>query len=80
MKAVVRKWGNSASVRIPAALLAAAKLSLDDAVDIRAEDGRIIIEPVQDHAWDLDALLGAITDENLHEPTEFGPPQGEEVW
>jgi len=33
MKAVVKKWGNSASVRIPAAVLQAAKLRLDDSVD-----------------------------------------------
>ena len=46
MKAVVKKWGNSASVRIPAAVLQAAKLRLDDSVDVREESGRIVIEPV----------------------------------
>jgi len=46
MKAVVKKWGNSASVRIPATVLQAAKLRLDDSVDVREESGRIVIEPV----------------------------------
>ncbi|MFD1489660.1 AbrB/MazE/SpoVT family DNA-binding domain-containing protein [Ancylobacter vacuolatus] len=36
MRAVVKKWGNSASVRIPAAMLAEAGLSLDQPVDIRS--------------------------------------------
>jgi len=42
---VVKKWGNSASVRIPAAIMEAAHLDLDDAVDVREESGRIVIEP-----------------------------------
>ena len=49
MRAVVKKWGNSASVRIPLAVLQAAHLDLDDPVDVREESGRIVIviEPVR---------------------------------
>jgi antitoxin MazE len=47
MRVTVKKWGNSASVRIPAAIMEAARLSLDDAVDVREEGGRIVIEPVR---------------------------------
>ena len=39
MRTVVRKWGNSASVRIPAAIMEAAHLQLDMPVDIREEGG-----------------------------------------
>ena len=35
MKVIVKKWGNRAAVRIPAPVLAAAALSLDQAVDAR---------------------------------------------
>ena len=45
MQLTVKKWGNSAAVRIPAAIMEAAHLKLDAAVDVREEDGRIIIEP-----------------------------------
>jgi antitoxin MazE len=45
MKVVVKKWGNSASVRIAATVMAAVALSVDQAVDVRAEAGRIVIEP-----------------------------------
>src|SRR5437773_369902 len=41
MRTVVRKWGNSASVRIPAAVMQAAHLDLDEAVDVREEPGRL---------------------------------------
>jgi antitoxin MazE len=47
MRAVVKKWGNSASVRIPAAILQAAHLELDEPVGVREESGRIVIEPLR---------------------------------
>jgi antitoxin MazE len=78
MQVLVKKWGNSASVRIPAAVMEAAKLTLDQAVDIREEAGRVIIEPIQPQAFDLADLLAGITDENLHEEVDFGPPVGRE--
>ena len=80
MKAVVKKWGNSASVRIPASVMAAACLSLDQAVDVREEAGRIVIEPIRDEAFDIGDLVAGITDANRHEPVDFGAPVGREVW
>ena len=79
MRAIVKKWGNSASVRIPAALMDAAKLELDDAVEVREEGGRIIIEPVRQKRYDLAKLLAGITPRNLHAETDFGPPVGKEI-
>jgi antitoxin MazE len=80
MRAVVKKWGNSASVRIPAAVMQAAKLELNDAVDVREESGRIVIEPVRLREYDLDVLLKQITRKNLHEEVAFGGPAGNEAW
>ena len=37
MEGVVKKWGNSAAVRIPASVLDAARLELDQSVDMREE-------------------------------------------
>jgi antitoxin MazE len=80
MRTVVRKWGNSASVRIPAAVMEAARLDLDDPVDVREESGRIIIEPERRKEYDLDELVRAITSGNLHEEVDWGGPVGKEVW
>ena len=80
MKVVVRKWGNSAAVRIPASVMAAAALSLNQTVEVREEAGRIIIEPVHDETYRLDDLVNAITDENRHAAVETGSPRGREVW
>ena len=79
MKSMIKKWGNSASVRIPAVVMEAARLSLDDAVDVREEGGRIVIEPVRQREYDLDELLADITPENLHAEVIFGPAVGKET-
>lgn len=65
MKVKVRKWGNSAAVRIPAAMMQATHLDPDQVVDMREEAGRIVIEPVRQTAYDLGELLKGITAKNL---------------
>jgi antitoxin MazE len=57
MKATVKKWGNSAAVRIPHKILEAVSFSLEEEVQIREDNGRIIIEPVQPAKYDLQNLL-----------------------
>ncbi len=79
MQIKIRKWGNSASVRIPAPLMRAARLELNTTVDIREEEGRIVIEPVHEPNHDLDELISAITPDNLHEEAEFGGAVGKEA-
>jgi antitoxin MazE len=66
MRVTVRKWGNGASVRIPAAIVDAAELRLGQTVDIREDRGQIIIEPVRRTRFDIDMLIAGITDENRH--------------
>ncbi|OGQ88136.1 MAG: PbsX family transcriptional regulator [Deltaproteobacteria bacterium RIFOXYD12_FULL_56_24] len=75
---LVKKWGNSPAVRIPAAVMESAHLFLNQSVQVRADHGRVIIEPVAPD-YDLDALLSGITPENRHSETDFGAPQGQEV-
>jgi antitoxin MazE len=79
MKVIVKKWGNSASVRIPASVMAAANISLDQPVEVREEHGRVIIDPIRPPAYDIASLIAAITDENRHEEIDFGPAMGEEI-
>ncbi|MCW6529679.1 MULTISPECIES: AbrB/MazE/SpoVT family DNA-binding domain-containing protein [Sphingomonas] len=80
MRAQVKKWGNSASVRIPASVMAAAALRIDQAVDVREEDGRIVIEPLPEQAYDLDELLADMSADTFPDDTDFGEPAGKEIW
>jgi antitoxin MazE len=79
MEAIIKKWGNSAAVRIPAAVLAAANLALGQTVEVRAENGQVIIEPVANWNFDIDKLLADITPENVHVPVDFDQPIGREM-
>lgn len=80
MRVQVKKWGNSASVRIPASVMAAASLRIDQAVDVREEGGRIIVEPVTTPSYDLDELLAKMTPDTFPEEVDFGRPVGGEAW
>lgn len=80
MQGVVKKWGNSAAVRIPASVLEAAQVRLDQPIDVREEAGRIVIEPLRPMSYDLASLVAGITDENRHEPVCTGAAVGREVW
>jgi len=80
MECMVKKWGNSAAIRIPAAVLAEAGMDLDQAVGVREERGRIIIEPARRNVFSIDRLVKASRKDNLHEPVDMGPPVGRETW
>ena len=80
MRVQVKKWGNSASVRIPASVMAAAALKIDQPVDVHEEDGRVIIEPLVAPNYDLDALLGRMTPDTFPEEIDFGRALGNEFW
>jgi antitoxin MazE len=78
MRVTVKKWGNSASVRIPPAVMEAAGLKLDQTVDVREEGGRIVIEPICPGNYDLEQLLDAINLENIHDEVSIDPAVGGE--
>lgn len=79
MRVSIKKWGNSASVRIPAEIMRAAHLVENQIVDMREEGGRVIIEPIRQPEFDLESLVARITTQNLHGETNFGTPVGKEV-
>lgn len=80
MRAQIRKRGNSASVRIPASIMAAAALRIDQEVEIHERDGCIIIEPMSAPSYDLDVLIEAMVPENFPEDVDFDGPAGAEIW
>jgi antitoxin MazE len=75
MLSAIKKFGNSAGVIIPKPLLAELGAKAGDDVDLRVENGRIVIECVAGHprqGWAADAQrLAAEGDDGLVWP-EFG--------
>ena len=80
MKSALKKWGNSAAVLIPAAVLETVLLRIGDTVDVCVEAGRIVIQPIPKRACDINQLIKEITSNNLHGAADFGPAAGKEVW
>ncbi len=79
MEAVIRKWGNSPALRIPVSALKEAELSLEQKVTIVVTRGRIVIEPSEKVAYDLNELVAGIDAANSHAEVNFGKPMGKEA-
>jgi antitoxin MazE len=82
MRAQLKKWGNSLALRVPTGLLAELNLSENSTVDLRVEDGKLIIAPMQKKKWkySLEELLAGVSEENIHPETDWGSTVGEELW
>jgi antitoxin MazE len=85
MRVTLKKWGNNAAVRLPAAIMQAARFELNQTLDVREEGGRVIIEPVDPYGaeppvYDLDKLLANIRPEDAPPLADFGRPVGDEEW
>lgn len=76
----VQKWGNSLALRIPKPFAEAAGLTADSPVEIRVEDGQLVIRPVARPDLTLDDLLAGITEANLHGEVDSGAAAGGEAW
>ena len=59
MQTEIKKWGNSAAVRLPAKVLAQAGMDINSSVEIVAGDGEIILKPIANPTdeYTLDDLL-----------------------
>ena len=79
MRATVSKWGNSLGLRIPKSVAAKVDLVEGDTVDVRAENGRLVAEPIVDDE-PLEAMVARITPENRHGEHFDDSPRGREVW
>jgi antitoxin MazE len=71
------KWGNSAAVRVPAGLLADAGFQVGQALNLRAEGNRLVLEPAADS---LEDMVARITPENRHVLAFDGPAVGAKAW
>lgn len=61
MQAQIKKRGNSAVVRLPAAMLAQLNIAVGSPVEFKTEGDRLVIEPSLNHACKPADLLDGIT-------------------
>jgi antitoxin MazE len=80
MKTQVQKWGNSLAIRIPKSFAVESNVTHGSPVEVSVDNGNIIVKPIKEHRYTLEELVDGITEENLHDEVDWGPPVGKEVW
>lgn len=78
----IRKWGNSQGLRLAKTILDEADLAVDDEVDIKVQDGKILIAPSRRirGKYSIECLAAEIPADYKVEETDWGKPEGREEW
>lgn len=80
MESRIVKWGNSLAIRIPRSIAAETKLDYGAPVEVRVEDGAMVVRRAQTPSVDLKALLKRVKRTSLHGEVSTGRGKGREVW
>ena len=78
MTVTIRKWGNSLGLRLPKAVAQSAGIELGSEIDLKVEDGRIVLEPVD--VPSLGELLSQVKRSSRPDLADWGEPAGKEAW
>jgi antitoxin MazE len=78
MRTQITRWGNSLGLRIPKAMAAQVGLKAGAQVEVRVEDGRIIVSAARP-AYSLDDLLVGVTPSAMHTAHDWGAEAGREA-
>ena len=79
MRVTVSKWGNSLGLRLPKAIAEEMAIVEGSSVDLRVEDGRLVVQRVA-ATLALHDLLRGVTSKNLHTEILDAPARGRELW
>jgi antitoxin MazE len=81
MELTIKRWGNSAALRLPADLLNGLNLKPESVVDVSMKNKAIVIKPIKKKSnISLEQLLAGITSENLHSEVDTGYAVGKEFF
>lgn len=80
IQTTVQKWGNSLALRLAKSITSQLGINEHSKVEIILENNQLIIRPVTEQPVDIDALIAAITPENLHAEISTGEAVGREIW
>lgn len=79
MQVALNKWGNSVGLRMPNSILLELGIGCGNKLDIKVENGKAVMEPVDDKKDRLAKLLKAIKPDNLHSAAITGAAIGNEI-
>jgi antitoxin MazE len=79
MYTTIQKWGNSKAIRLPKAILEMAELNENDKVEIKVQDGNLVIVPVKTHKT-LEERIAEYKEDYTCSEWSTGKPMGKEVF
>jgi antitoxin MazE len=80
MRIKIQKWGNSLALRIPKAFAFQSRIRQDEYVNVKLDNDKIIVEPIEEKKYSLEELVSGIKKSNLHKEINFGKNVGAEHW
>lgn len=78
MRSKIEKWGNSAAIRLPKAVIEKTGFEIGTEVEISSEAGCLIIRRAGSKLG-LDELLKDVTPEKMGGELDWGPDVGREI-
>lgn len=79
MQVQLEKSETGLTLNIPEEVAQISQMLPGSLVDLTMIDGKILVSPVRRSKYTLEELMAGITDENIHEAVDFGPPVGREL-
>lgn len=79
MQTAVGKWGNSLAIRLPRNIVGELQLHEGMPVELRAEDGRLVVKPARPR-YRLAELLAQHNPGNRHDEVDWGAAEAGEAW
>jgi antitoxin MazE len=76
----ILKWGNSLSVRLPKSFTKELDLVENSLIEIKTEEDKIIILPLNQKEYRIEDLVSKISEDNIHDEIETGQIEGKEIW
>lgn len=80
MEIRLQKWGNSVGIRIPNSLIKSLNLKVDDILNIREEDNKIVISKSKNIKINLQELFTNYDGENVTKEFSWDDARGKEIW
>ena len=80
MEARLQKWGNSVGIRIPSNIIKSLNLKINDVLELKTEDKKIIITKSIKKTISLEERFKEYNGKNLAKDFEWDEPQGREIW
>ncbi|HVU59414.1 MAG TPA: AbrB/MazE/SpoVT family DNA-binding domain-containing protein [Candidatus Saccharimonadales bacterium] len=76
----LQKWGNGTGVRIPKKVVQAAKLQLNQPLNITLQNNSIILTPIADNDLTLESMLQGVTPDQINGEVDWSADIGVEKY